>query len=410
MVQFVRGSNLPRVKVTNRSAILRMIYHYGPIKRSDIAQVLGLTMPTITTSVSDMIADGIVEETLHMESVSDGPGRKARLVDIVPESRHFVGVEIQGYRRALCVLDFRGRTLHAEVDSQPLDGYEENLERVRAMFERALKKTGLTPPEIDGVGVCVPGLVDRAKGVLDTLPSYKWSNRDIRKDMAALIGYAGPISVENNACARAYGARLFQWNKLSGAWSFAYLLVSRGIACPLVLNSGEISGSVVGAGEIGHMIMEPDGLPCSCGNRGCLEAYSSDTAVTARCAEALSRGWAPILRRLAADPARPTMGEIVAAQSQGDEDVAAIVREALDRLGVALANINNFACPQIVVIDGALFRWEENRRYLLEVNHRNLCNVIHTDTEYLFVDPDETSGARGAAARAIGEHMEPSIQ
>ena len=62
-----------------------------------------------------------------------------------------------------------------------------------------------------------------------------------------------------------------------------------------------------------------------------------------------------------------------------------------------------------MMVDGALFRLEGNRNYLLEVNHRNLCNVIHTNTEYIFVDPDDFSGARGAAARAICKNMESHV-
>lgn len=409
MVQFARGNNLPRVKLSNQSSILRMIYHCGPIKRAEIAERLGLTLPTITTNINNMIADGVVQETDAPDALCGGSGRKARLVDVVPESRHFLGVEMQGYRRVLTVVDFRGRALFADIDERPCDGYEENMELVRKMIHRALEATGLTLGEIDGIGFCVPGLVNSDSGVLDTRPSYGWLRKGIRADAAAMLAYDGPISVENNACARAYGAQLFQWEKLASAPTFAYLLVTRGIACPLVLNTAETFSSVVGAGEVGHMVLEPNGRPCSCGNRGCLEAYASDRAVLSRCAEAMTHGRAPILRQLCPQAASLTMDAVVSAQAAGDLDVTEIVREALTYLGVAVANINNFACPRVMMIDGALFQLEENRQFLLDVNYRNLCNVIHTDTEYLFLEPDAFSGARGAAARAICKHMEAHV-
>lgn len=157
------------------------------------------------------------------------------------------------------------------------------------------------------------------------------------------------------------------------------------------------------------MVLEPNGRPCSCGNRGCLEAYASDRAVLSRCAEAMTHGRAPILRQLCPQTASLTMDAVVSAQAAGDLDVTEIVREALTYLGVAVANINNFACPRVMMIDGALFQLEENRQFLLDVNYRNLCNVIHTDTEYLFLEPDAFSGARGAAARAICKHMEAHV-
>lgn len=210
-------------------------------------------------------------------------------MDVVPESRHFLGVEMQGYRRVLTVVDFRGRALFADIDERPCDGYEENMELVRKMIHRALEATSLTLGEIDGIGFCVPGLVNSDSGVLDTRPSYGWLRKGIRADAAAMLAYDGPISVENNACARAYGAQLFQWEKLASAPTFAYLLVSRGIACPLVLNTAETFSSVVGARRGGTHGPGAQRPALQLRERGCLEAYASDPGR----AEPLRRGHDP---------------------------------------------------------------------------------------------------------------------
>ena len=409
-MQFARGNNLSRVKVSNKYSILQIIYYCGPIKRAEVAKLLGLTLPTITTNINDMIAAGIVCETDDQGEPPGNLGRKARLVDIVPESRYFIGLEMQGSRRAVCVLDFRGRTLYSRQEEGPCADYERNMARSCAMINEAVEATGLPLEQVHGIGFCLPGLVNSGSGVLDTMPSYGWLNKDIRSDARRLTGYTGPIYVENNACARAYGAQLFRWDRLSHAQTFAYLFVSRGIACPLLLNTDESFGSLVGAGEVGHMIMEPNGLPCSCGNRGCLEAYSSEKAILARCAEAVERGEAPVLSGLCPGGQGLSMAQVLRAQEQGDEAVCRIIENALDYLGVAVANINNFACPRVMVIDGLLFTREENRKYLLDVNYRNLCNVVQTDTQFIFAEPDDFGGARGAAARAIFKNLEPQAE
>ena len=393
----------------NQAAILKTIYHCGPIKRSEIAQRLGLTLPTITTNVNGMIARGIVRETGCAQTGTPFVGRRAHPVDVVPESRHFIGLEIQGMRRTVCLLDYRGRAMYTGEDTSPSREYERNLELSGDMIRAALSECGMALEEISGIGVCLPGLVDTRRGVLEVRPSYNWTHKNVSADVAALTGYRGPVYVENNACARAYGAQLFRREVLGDAQTFAYLFINQGVACPLVLNTASNFGSVVGAGEVGHMVMMPEGAPCSCGNRGCLEAYSSDVAVLDCCRRAMERGEARVMRELCAD-APPTMEDVLSALEAGDKDVAGIVERAVYVLGLAVANLNNFACPDKMLIEGKLFCTPGSWERLLEVVRENLCGVVRSGTEFIFVPPDAFSGAKGAAAVAICKDLETYIE
>ena len=393
----------------NQAAILKTIYHCGPIKRSEIAQRLGLTLPTITTNVNGMIARGIVRETGCAQTGTPFVGRRAHPVDVVPESRHFIGLEIQGMRRTVCLLDYRGRAMYTGEDTSPSREYERNLELSGDMIRAALSECGMALEEISGIGVCLPGLVDTRRGVLEVRPSYNRTHKNVSADVAALTGYRGPVYVENNACARAYGAQLFRREVLGDAQTFAYLFINQGVACPLVLNTASNFGSVVGAGEVGHMVMMPEGAPCSCGNRGCLEAYSSDVAVLDCCRRAMERGEARVMRELCAD-APPTMEDVLSALEAGDKDVAGIVERAVYVLGLAVANLNNFACPDKMLIEGKLFCTPGSWERLLEVVRENLCGVVRSGTEFIFVPPDAFSGAKGAAAVAICKDLETYIE
>ena len=398
-MQFGQGINPARVKTANQAAILKTIYHRGPIKRAEIAESLDLTLPTITTNIHSMMARGIVREAGSLPSGARFAGRRAHPVDIVPESRHFIGVEIQGSRRAVCLLDYRGRTLYAREHRTEERDYERNLDLSCAMVREALSACGMEIESIARIGVCLPGLVDTQRGVLEVRPSYSWTHKDIRGDMAARLGYSGPIHVENNACARAYGVQLFRRDALEDAQTFAYLFINQGVACPLVLNTAMDFGSVVGAGEVGHMVMVPDGEPCSCGNRGCLEAYASDAAILRRWA--LEQGEAPEAL---------SMEQVLTAQEAGDPAAAEIVEQAVYMLGVAVANINNFACPSLMLIEGKLFCRPANWERLLKIVGRNLCGAVHPATQFIFVEPDPLSGAMGAAAMAICKDLETYIE
>lgn len=406
-MKFDKGNNLPRVRAANQSAILRMVYHCAPITRADIARRLGLTLPTITTNISAMISEGLVRELDPPEETADQrSGRKSRLLDIVPEARRYVGVEMRGTDSAVCVTDLRGRVLGRTEAATGDRDYEHNLDLTCQMVRDLLASLSLTFEEIDALGFCLPGLVDTEAGVLRVRPSFNWFDKPILRDVRRRLDFHKPISVENNACARACGATLFQRELLSDVPTFAYLFIHMGIACPLILNTSSVFGSIVGAGEVGHMVMEPNGPQCTCGNHGCLEAISSNQAIITRCMEALAKGDAPILRSLCVRGEAPTMGQILRAQEAGDPAVYLIVERAVYTLGVAIANIANFTCPRTMLIDGELFRSPANRRQLLDVARRNICKVTPSDTSFIFVEPDRYSGAMGAAAVAIAHALQ----
>lgn len=400
-MQFEQGNNLPRVRSTNQSSILRMVYLCAPITRADIAKRLDLTLPTITTNISGMIAAGMVRELDSTQPADRRHGRRSRLLDIVPEARRFIGVEMRGSESAVCLTDYRGQMLGSRAAPSSSRDYEDNLDMTCELVRGLLDECGFTFDQVDGMGFCVPGLVDNEAGMLKVRPSYNWYDKPILRDVRRRLGFRRPISVENNACARAYGASLFRRELLNNVPTFAYLFIHAGIACPLILNSANSFGSIVGAGEVGHMVMEPNGPQCTCGNHGCLEAISSDQAIIGRCMDALARGGAPILRSLCRKGDEPSMAQILEAQQAGDADVYPIVEKAVYTLGLAIANIDNFTCPHTMLIEGKLFRSQNNRRMLLDVVHRNICKVTRTDTDFVFVEPDNLSGARGAAAVAI---------
>jgi len=173
-MQFEQGNNLPRVKMTNQSSILRMVYHCGPITRADIAQRLGLTLPTITTNISAMISAGLVRELDLPDAADHRHGRRSRLLDIVPDARRFLGVEMTGLESAACLTDYRGKVLAARSAPAPSRDYEENLDMTCGLVREVLDGSGLSPEEICGLGFCVPGLVDGRTGTLKVRPSYNW--------------------------------------------------------------------------------------------------------------------------------------------------------------------------------------------------------------------------------------------
>ncbi len=408
-MQFLHGNNLPRVKASNQSAILRMIYHYGPIQRAEIAEQLELTLPTITTNIKKMLADGMVRETGLREAVCGTNGRRARSLVINPQACHFAGVELKGCQWSICIADFSGNILASKTVIQRSMDYEIVMKQLGVDFMQCLSESGKQLEDICGIGISLPGLIDRENGILRVSVRHQWTNKKVCDDFASLCGYQGKITLENNATARGLGARLFHWKELESRQSFSYLFVAFGAACPLFLNTYGYRGSVVGAGEAGHMIIEPRGRLCFCGNHGCLDAYAGEYAIINDCRMEMKCGRANILQEICKNPEEPQISEILEAQEAGDRSVCHIIEEAIYKLAIAASNIINYARPDIMLIDCRLFGSEHNRQLLLDKAQDNLYSPTNSGTDISFVEVEDSASALGAVAVAIDEKMEISV-
>jgi predicted NBD/HSP70 family sugar kinase len=276
------------------------------------------------------------------------------------------------------------------------------------MVKQAIEECGVPEEKIFGIGVCLPGVVDSETGILRSHPGYAWERKNVAGDFAKCLGTKLNISVENNACARAYASQLFGGDILNGVSSFAYMFVSTGIACPIIFNCFQDYGVMIGAGEAGHMVMDPEGPICACGNRGCLEAYASDRAVIERCNDIMRMGEAPILKSLTGGKI-PTMDAILQAQIDGEKSVDLIINTAVTNIAIATANIDNMARPDIIMFDAVMFENSVNRERFLKCVNQHLYTETHANTRFEFVAPNVFSGASGGAAIAIRADFESEL-
>lgn len=399
------GNNLPRVKVQNQYAIKEIVYKFGPISRIEIAERLGLTLPTITTSVSTMIKNGLLKE-VELSSDIKTLGRRTMLVDINENSRRFLGIEIRGFARSAVIIDTRGRVLASLRDERHVMDYMDAITSASSLAVQVVRKAGLDFPAIDGIGLTSPGIIDNHKGMLVIHPGYKWTSREMVADFVRLSGYQGETNLENNTIARAFGFSMFEGNVLGGVDSMAYMFISTGIGCPLLNNVKSHFGIVAGDGEVGHMVMNPEGPVCACGNRGCLESYTSESAIISKAMDAVKKGRSSIMAVLANQGHDLSVEDVLKASEKGDKEAHAIISDAIRYLGLAIANIENFVRPECMIIECKLFDNEQNRESLLATIHANLYRAAFSDLRVYFKKSDEFSGAKGAAATALKRNLE----
>ena len=395
----IDGINLAKAKKRNTATMMEILYKFAPIFRTQIADMMGLSLPTITTNIAELIAAGVVEESDESVHEKEGAvGRRARPVDLVSNYRYFLGVEIAPNRCAYCLTDLRLRDMSLMEEYRSNANYEETLDSVSETLQQIIDERPDIRDRIVGVGVGIPGFVDRKSGILRSMSRFNWQNKPLRDDLEARTGLR--VCVENNVRVRSIGEDML--NGRVRPDTFAYLFVSFGIACPLVIKNSLFAGNTAGAGEIGHMILKLDGPVCSmCGKRGCLDALASETAILDRCREVLQAGKAPVLSAIVEASGRLTMREVCQAQQQGDEAVRSIMQQAVQYLAIGLANMVNFISPNLVIVDAYAMKLEENRSYFLQVVKQYLFGLNDKEVEIEFKEHDRYAGCKGAAAYAI---------
>ena len=203
-----------------------------------------------------------------------------------------------------------------------------------------------------GIGVGFPGFIDNKTGITRSANRRQWIHKPLMQDLHDRLTL--PVWADNNARMRAVGREMFSSSRAPG--TFAYFFVSKGLACPLMIENLLYSGHRASAGEIGHNVILPGGPVCpTCGKRGCLEAVSSESAILLAAAQAAGEGKSAMLAQMLADHGELSTELLLEAQRQGDAAVCDILRSAVAYLGMEIANIFNFISPSLITVDGLIF-------------------------------------------------------
>lgn len=389
-----RYRGLSAVRRRNRQNLRALLYRRAPVARSELAEALGLTLPTVTTSVAQMLAEGLLLEEPAPESPGSQGGRPAAVLRFNPAAGCALGVELGPYETAVGLYDLTGGPIVERIFPVAPSDYDEMVETLSGQLAQLAAEA---PSPLLGAGVGMPGFVSREQGMVRASSRTGWNGKPVAEQLSARLGL--PVLADNNVRLRAAGQELFCGSGLPDL--FAYFFVSKGIACPLLIRDELLSGCTSGAGEIGHMVIQPDGPICpTCGRRGCLEAVTGETAILRECRSLVQFGRAPLLRELCGEK-ELDIKAVLQAQQAGDDDVGEVMDRAVGYLGLALANVVNLISPAQVLVDGYLFRLEQNRQTLLREARRHFYGLNAQEVAIRFLPFDHYGGARGAAAAVI---------
>jgi len=270
-----------------------------------------------------------------------------------PRKKKYLGaVDLGGSKILSVIAEDDGRRLGEDRRSTSAEeGPELVLERVVGSLEEALAKAGLQQGDLAAVGICSPGPCDIGVGVICSAPNLPgWQDVPICRYVEERMGV--PTRLENDATAAAVGEHVYGAGR--GCRHVIYMTVSTGIGGGLVIDGRLYRGATGVAAELGHMTIDPHGPVCGCGNRGCLEALASGTAIAARGEELVAQGGSALLAKLAQEQGRLTAETVAQAAGQGDIACQDIIRRAGYYLGIGFASYLNIFNPELIIIGGGL--------------------------------------------------------
>ncbi|MCH3916201.1 MAG: ROK family transcriptional regulator [Spirochaetia bacterium] len=394
------GNNLTKAKMLNDELIKSILFKFGPISRGEIASLLSLTLPTITTKIKSMLKEKLVVEVPVQFKGQQNPGRPSLAIEYNPKARYFFGVEKAPYCTPIVLCDLKGTLVDSCVLDPCEDDYGRFLNSVADGIKKLIKMHNLSQKKIVGIGVGLPGLVDTKAGILKTGAFSHWHDKPIAEDLNKLLGF--PVVIENNVKARAIAKELMIPS--IGSESFAYFFVARGVSCPFVRRS-QINGLIsVTSGEAGHMIIEPEGPVCPvCGNKGCIDAVACDRILLDACRAAIEERKAPLLAQICPESEQLTIDDILKAEEQGDTFVLTQIHHLLSLLSIGLANITNLISPQTIFIDAQILTPVQNQVEFEEMTRKMIFDTNIDAVKFQFLPYDLHRGAHCAALLALKE-------
>jgi predicted NBD/HSP70 family sugar kinase len=352
-----RGTNLPWVRDYNRGVVLEAIRLGGGVSRVEIAQKTGLTAQTVSNIVRRFLVEGLVVEGDRLAT-----GRQRVPLHVNREARSAVGVLIDVEETSFVILDLGGcvvlrRRCRTDWEQGTLKVIQQIAEDAGALLDEA----GVDREKVLGIGVACPGPLDHQTGVVFNPPNLPgWDRVPLSDALSEITGY--PVIVDNDATAAAIGER---WSGgARGARNFAFVYVSAGIGAGLFLEDHVFRGATTNAGEFGHITLNPDGPPCHCGNRGCVEAYCAPSRIVAAVDGRIREGE---VSTLSADGGFG-FADVCRAALAGDAVAGGELRLAASRLGCGVVSLVNLLDVELVVLGGtglgpvaAIFRQEIER-------------------------------------------------
>ena len=327
-------------RLDGRHRVLAALRQLGPVSRAELARRTALAPSTVSAIAAELMHAGLIVEQDGEQVPAAGAkgGRPAIRLALHRSAGVVVGIDFGKRHLRIAVADLSHAFLaeHAEPLTRDRPAAEDIRDAVE-LLDRTLRQAGVDRDQVIGVGMGIPGPVDRSTGQLgDSTILPGWVGVEAAPAMSDALGL--PVEVDNDANLGALSE--WMWGAARGHSEVVYLKVATGIGGGLIIGGRPYAGAGGTAGEIGHTVIDPTGPICRCGNRGCLEMLAGADAVL--------------------DALRPAhgddlgLGDAIAMARAGDVGCRRAIADVGRSIGSALAMVCNIVNPECLVVGGDL--------------------------------------------------------
>ncbi|MDF2725582.1 MAG: family transcriptional regulator [Paenibacillus sp.] len=380
----------------SKTAILRALRVHGSLSRIDLTRQTGLSRATVSVCVGELIEGGIVQEQQDRQFSG---GRPAVPLELAERSHAVLGAELYNNTWTIGAFDLPGNVMDSIRVPLPDSSPETAVAELAAALRRFVQRLGV--PQLPLLGLCTPGLVDTERGVIHSVPLLDWHDVSLASLVKERTGQL-PVILNRD---RARGLLECRSRMERGYTNVVYVGIGAGIAACVYYKGELVTGALGGAGEIGHMTIEPDGPLCPCGNNGCLQLYGTESAIEQEARRLIRLDESERPSSLDAPGGHIQLlraHDVCRASEAGDALAAVAVDKAAGYLGIALANIVNFYNPDLIVLGGTLPA--ASPRYVrtaAKVMRQRAMRPLADHTAVQTAAPNELGGALGAAHFAL---------
>ncbi len=385
--------NVNRRTSTQRE-LLNLFIKQGEATIPELSKNLGISIPTVTKSLNDLIDKGLVHEVGKRDNSS---GRIPTIYDLIPSSGYFVGVDPTINSLAFGLCDFCGNIVYKKTNI-PFRYYDspECLEGLETLLADFINEAPVDKNLIYGVCMNVAERVNTAEGT--AYNKYTFLDKPLAQSMTETIGY--PVYIENDSRSMTYGEYLK--GCCHGEKNVVFVNIGWGLGMGMIIDGKLYSGKSGYSGEIGHMSVYDNDIICHCGKLGCMETEVSGLALQRKLTQHLLDGGQSILSdRVVNQKQTLTLQDILDAIAKEDVLCIEALQEVANELGKNLAGIINIFNPELLVIGGDL---SVTGDYLTQPVRMGIkkysLNVVNEDSRIVTSALKDQAGLVGACLMA----------
>lgn len=376
---------------TNTLCVLTCLLNHGPVTKREIQEKTGLSWGAVSNITGELLNKGVIVDS---KSPDSSAGRTPSLLDIHPSRNLILGLDINTEGITAVLTDLKCRTLKRIRQEVKESGQEQIIRQVKQMASELMKEPDINREQMMGIGIAMQGAVDVERGVSVFSPHFpEWKDVPVKSILEEEFHL--PVYLEHDPNCMALSERWL--GKAKRVDDLLFIRLSMGIGMSILIHGEVYRGADGCAGEFGHIIMNPGGPRCSCGNFGCLETYASGSHLLQHAIEAVKLGRSPGLAALAAN-AELNLELVAEAARRGDEHMKNLFEEAGIYLGIGIANLLNIFNPGMIVIGGELVRYQD---LILEKAREMVCRQAWKGSRVNLVVSELGSDAAAVGAAAV---------